>query len=62
MIQYLVKILTRRLVLGSFKEAVRKGLAGVQCENVYKKCRKSNIEIVSQIFPHIGAGKRRGRH
>jgi len=62
MVQSLVKILTRRLVLGAFKEATRKGLSGVQCDTVYKKCRKSNIEILSQVFPHIGAGKRRGRH
>eukprot|EP00092_Neocalanus_flemingeri_P027643 GFUD01029998.1.p1 GENE.GFUD01029998.1~~GFUD01029998.1.p1 ORF type:complete len:215 (-),score=22.53 GFUD01029998.1:62-706(-) len=58
-IQSLVKFFTKKLHLGPFfRSAVHTGLTGQKCHQIYWRCRKSNFEILSQVFPHIRAGRR----
>jgi len=54
----LIRVFTRQLQLKSYKEAALLGLSGSDCSEVFKKCNKSNMQILGQIFPNYTGGRR----
>lgn len=58
LLQFFIKILTRRISLGHYQNAARKGMSNQDCHIVYHRCRKSNLEILSQLFPQGGRNKK----
>lgn len=47
------RVVTRRLALGQYRLAAKKGFSGKDCREVYVKCRRNNLEILSRLWPNV---------